>query len=219
MRVCVESCAGAVWWSGVAVLVRSPSAGPVLAWPGWLVGVGGVYIKLPGDYTARIKPLRRGWPGPACRSWPGPAGASCKSVFNPRRNFPPAAAPGPGPAPGPADAGRAGPSPAPGGAGRAGPASVHVPASVRSGDVRRGSILPASVRSCPVPPPCLPSPVRLPVWLTQAGRVRLPLQVEQAGRVRRGHFRKQPRFFRPLHRTENFQRFFRRGILCARSKS
>ena len=37
--------------------------------------------------------------------------------------------------------------------------------------------------------------------------------------VRRGHFRKQPRFFRPLHRAENFQRFFRRGILCARSKS
>ena len=46
----------------LAGLARSPSAGPVPAWPGWLVGGrGGVYTKLPGDYTARIKPLRRGW--------------------------------------------------------------------------------------------------------------------------------------------------------------
>lgn len=26
--------------------------------------IGGVYIKLPGDYTGRVKPSRRGWPSP-----------------------------------------------------------------------------------------------------------------------------------------------------------
>ncbi len=80
-----------------------------------------------------------------------------------------------------------------------------------------------------------PVRVRLLAWWKQAGRVRLPRRAEQAGQVRRGppvrvrllvrlpvrrgHFRKQPRFFRPLHRAENFQRFFRRRVLCARSKS
>ena len=72
-------------WSGVAGLSRSPSASPVLAWPGWLMGgKGGVYIQLSGDYTARIKPLRRGW-----RAVP----ASCLAefgapVFNRRFNPP-----------------------------------------------------------------------------------------------------------------------------------
>ena len=204
----------------LAGLARSPSAGPVPAWPGWLVGGrGGVYTKLPGDYTARIKPLRRGWPGPAGRSWPGPAGASCNGVFNPRRNFPRQRPPvlarllarlmqaGRVRLPFQVEQ-----------AGRVRRRSMF-PASVRSGDVRRGSILSASVQSGPGPLARLPSPVRLPVRLMQAGRVRLPVQAEQAGQVRRGHFRKQPRFFRPLHRAENFQRFFRRGILCARSKS
>ena len=59
-----------------------------------------------------------------------------------------------------------------------------VPASALSGDIRRGSILPASVRSGPGPLARLPSSVCLPVRLMQAGRVRLPLQAEQAGRVR-----------------------------------
>ena len=47
--------------SGWAGPVWSPSAGPVLAWPGWLMGEGGVYIQLSGNYIARIKPLRRDW--------------------------------------------------------------------------------------------------------------------------------------------------------------
>ena len=42
-------------WPGPRPPVR-PRPGPA----GWL-GKGGVYIKLSGDYTARIKPLRRGW--------------------------------------------------------------------------------------------------------------------------------------------------------------
>ena len=158
--------------------------------------------------------VRSGWLVLARSGW-----RVLQSRFQSPAQLPPAAAPGPGPAPGPADSGRAGPALVQVEQAGRGRCRSMFPASVRSGDVRRGSILPASVWSCPVPLARLPSPVRLPVWLMQAGRVRLPVQVEQAGRVRRGHFRKQPRFFRPLHRAENFQRFFRRGILCARSKS
>lgn len=104
---------------------------------------------MPGRFGAGPRPQHRS--GPAGRSWPYPAGASCKAVFNPRRNFPQQR---------PSvrvrllvrlmQAGR-----------------VRLPvqveqavqvrrqsiflASVRSGDILRRSILPAAVRSGPGP--------------------------------------------------------------------
>ena len=221
VRVCVESCAGAVLWSGVAGLSRSPSAGPVLAWPGWLMGgKGGVYIQLSGDYTARIKPLRRGW-----RAVP----ASCLAefgapVFNRRFNPPGNSSPASPLAPvrswpwcwcwpSPALVQRCRPSARAisavlpvrsSGWLRSPSGAVLFPcrSSRRAGPARFGSVRRSRSGSCAV---------------LASGLARSSGPV--AGPVRRGHFRKQPRFFRPLHRAENFQRFFRRGILCARSKS
>lgn len=188
-------------------------------------GPGRVWLAVQVEQAGRVRlPLqveqaeRVGSPGPARSSGPGPAPGPVRLA---RLAIPlaitgatapaaaPAAAPGSGaaPGPGPAGGGRAGPAPAPGGAGRAGPASVYAPGV---GLVRRGSMFPASVRL-----PCRSgswSGWWKPGGSGAAGLVRRGSLV----RVRRGHFRKQPRFFRPLHRAENFQRFFRRGILCAR---
>ena len=77
-------------WSGVAGLARSPSAGPVPAscLAGWW-GEEGVYIQLSGDYTARIKPLRRGWravPASGLAKFGAPV---FNRRFNPSGNSPP----------------------------------------------------------------------------------------------------------------------------------
>lgn len=183
-------------------------------------GKGGVYIQLSGDYTARIKPLRRGW-----RAVP----ASCLAefgapVFNRRFNPPGNSSPASPLAPvrswpwcwcwpSPALVQRCRPSARAvsavlpvrsSGWLRSPSGAVLFPcrSSRRAGPARFGSVRRSRSGSCAV---------------LASGLARSSGPV--AGPVRRGHFRKQPRFFRPLHRAENFQRFFRRGILCARSKS
>lgn len=191
--------------------VRRSGSGPVRLAGG---GKGGIYIQLSGDYTGRVKPLRRGWPGSglvrlACLAMP----FSSTGTTAPRQRPPVlvrllAWL---------VYAGRVrrwSRWSRPGGSGSPGPAwlLVHAP-GVGPGPVSVRLSWPGAVlwSGSGVGPggagragPAL-GPARLLVM------VRLP--------VRRGHFRKQPRFFRPLHRAENFQRFFRRGILCARSKS
>ena len=64
VRVCVESCAGAVLWSGVAGLARSPSAGPGLAWLAG-GGRGRIYPAIRRLYRAHKTPPARlaGGPG------------------------------------------------------------------------------------------------------------------------------------------------------------
>ena len=183
-------------------------------------GKGGVYIQLSGDYTARIKPLRRGWlavPASCLAEFGAP-------VFNRRFNSPGNSSPASPLAPvrswpwcwcwpSPALVQRCGPSAwsvpvvlpvRSSGWLRSLPGAVLFPcrSSCRAGPARFGPGLRSRSGSCVV----LASG---PAW--SSGPV--------AGPVRRGHFRKQPRFFRPLHRAENFQRFSRRGILRARSKS
>ena len=90
------------------------------------------------------------------------------------------------------------------------------PASALSGDIRRGSILPASVRSGPGPLAQLPSSVCLPVRLMQAGRVRLPLQAEQAGRLLARPFPKATAIFPPPTPGRKFPAIFpARGFMRA----
>ena len=204
---CMESCAGAVWWSGVAGLARSPSAGPGRAGSGWLVGgVGGrIYPAIRRLYRARKTPPARlsgsGW-------WPcpGPAGGACKAIFNRRSNRPPQRPPvrlvvragrvvlarfGPLVPVRLMQAGR-----------------VRLPR--RAGPVRRGPAL-AHIPGAALLPVAGPArllvrfgPLALVRLLVLAGRVVLAL-VRLVVLAGRGHFPNQPRFLRPLHRAENFQ--------------
>lgn len=206
-------------WSGVAGLARSPSAGPVPAscLAGWWGEGGRIYPAIRRLHRAHKTPPARLAGGPGLLSG-GVWRAGFQSPFQSVRQQPPRqplrrSGPGPGAGGGrlrlwSSVAGRRrGPSPP---CCRSGPPAGSAPRPARSCfragppavPVRRGSVRRSRSGSCAV----LASG---PAW--SSGPV--------AGPVRRGHFRKQPRFFRPLHRAENFQRFFRRGILCARSKS
>ena len=150
----------------------------------------------------------------------GPACASCDAVFNLRRN---ATSSGPrsgrGSGPGlcrPGGSVSRSRRSRPGGSGVVlRPRCRSSPARSGAGPCSRRSRGPAR-SSGPAP-----GPGRVQVQSGRAVLVRVrrgpPVLVRLL--LRRGHFRKQPRFFRPLHRAENFQRFSRRGILRARSKS
>ena len=76
-------------WSGVAGLSRSPSAGPVLAWPGWLMGGRGrIYPAIRRLYRAHKTPPARLAGGPGLLSG-GVWRAGFQSPFQSVRQQPP----------------------------------------------------------------------------------------------------------------------------------
>ena len=207
-------------WSGVAGLARSPSAGPVPAscLAGWW-GEEGVYIQLSGDYTARIKPLRRGWravPASGLAKFGAPV---FNRRFNPSGNSPPVS-----PCAGPVLAlvlvvavSGFGPALQAVGAGRlrraAGPVLRLAPLPVRRGPVPVPVLLPC--RSCAVrfgPP--------VPVRLLRGPGLRPGVVLRFRCRSSPARpFPKATAIFPPPTPGRKFPAIFRRGILCARSKS
>ena len=166
-------------WSGVAGLARSPSAGPVPAWPGWLMGGRGrIYPAIRRLYRAHKTPPARLAGGPGLL----PGGvwrAGFQSPFQSARQQLPRVTPCAGPGPGAgrlrlwsSGAGhRRGPSPP---CCRSGPPAGSAPRPARSCSragppavpVRRGSVRsagpgPALARSWP--PVWRGPPVLLPV--------------------------------------------------------